>query len=138
MPANPFPIIERYKKEIPFLGVCLGHQCIAFNCGGEIIQAPTIMHGKTSLIHHDNQTLFETLPSPLQVMRYHSLIVDKKTLPKEFIITAQTEDDIIMGIRHKEYPLEGIQFHPESIETPHGLDMLRQYLKTYGVLNSCY
>ena len=121
-------IIQRFHQTIPILGVCLGHQAIAEVFGAKIINAPYLMHGKTSPVYHDGRTVFENLQSPFKATRYHSLIVDRKTLSAEFNISAWTEDDIIMGIRHKDYPLEGIQFHPESILTESGKQVLSNFL----------
>jgi para-aminobenzoate synthetase component II len=121
-------LIERFKGEIPILGVCLGHQSIGQAFGGEVVRADKLMHGKTSDIIHDGRSLFEGLPSPFTATRYHSLIVKRDTLPDSLEITAQTEDGEIMGVRHKEYTVEGVQFHPESIMTDHGLRILRNFV----------
>jgi len=121
-------LIERFKGEIPILGVCLGHQSIGQAFGGEDIRAGELMHGKTSEIKHDGKTVFSGLPSPFTATRYHSLIVKRDTLPDCLEISAETEDGMIMGLRHKEYAVEGVQFHPESIMTDHGLQMLRNFL----------
>jgi len=121
-------LIERFKGEIPILGVCLGHQSIGQAFGGEVIRAGELMHGKTSDIKHDGKTVFSGLPSPFTATRYHSLIVKRDTLPDCLEISAETEDGMIMGLRHKEYAVEGVQFHPESIMTDHGLQMLRNFL----------
>ncbi|RED64457.1 MULTISPECIES: aminodeoxychorismate/anthranilate synthase component II [Cohnella] len=121
-------LIERFKGEIPILGVCLGHQSIGQAFGGEVIRAGELMHGKTSEIKHDGKTVFSGLPSPFTATRYHSLIVKRDTLPDCLEISAETEDGMIMGLRHKEYAVEGVQFHPESIMTDHGLQMLRNFL----------
>lgn len=122
-------VIERFKGEIPIMGVCLGHQAIGQAFGGEVVRAETLMHGKTSLIHHDGAGLFEGLPSPFTATRYHSLIVRRESLPDCFEITAWTDRGEIMGLRHKQYPIEGVQFHPESIITEHGHRMLSNFLK---------
>jgi anthranilate synthase/aminodeoxychorismate synthase-like glutamine amidotransferase len=122
-------IIKALGGQIPILGVCLGHQAIAYAYGGRIIRAQRIMHGKTSLIQHDGKTIFNHLPNPFEATRYHSLIVQKENLPPVLEVTAQTELGEIMGIRHKEYPVEGIQFHPESILTYVGKDLLRNFLR---------
>ena len=122
-------LIEGVKGSIPMLGVCLGHQAIAQVYGGTITYAPVLMHGKTSPIKHFNSGLFEEIPNPFTATRYHSLIVDKKSLPDCFTVTAETSDNIIMAIEHKEYPLYGVQFHPESIMSPQGKDILRNFLK---------
>jgi len=116
------------KPSTPILGVCLGHQSIGEAFGGKVIQAPTLMHGKTSEIHHDGKTIFKNIPNPFIATRYHSLIVEKLRLPACFEISALTKDDIIMGLRHKEYPIEGIQFHPESILTVEGKNILKNWL----------
>lgn len=122
-------LIKHFAGKIPILGVCLGHQSIGAACGGEIINAPRLMHGKTSMIHHDGRTIFKGLPNPFEATRYHSLIIKKSTLPDRFEISAWTDRDEIMGIRHKEFVLEGVQFHPESILTKAGKDLLRNFLK---------
>ncbi|WP_019006038.1 aminodeoxychorismate/anthranilate synthase component II [Cohnella laeviribosi] len=121
-------VIERFKGEIPILGVCLGHQSIGQAFGGEVVRADKLMHGKTSAIRHDGKTIFEGIPSPFTATRYHSLIVKRETLPDCFEISAETEDGEIMGLRHKEYAIEGVQFHPESIMTDSGLKMLSNFL----------
>ncbi|WP_309122855.1 aminodeoxychorismate/anthranilate synthase component II [Paenibacillus sp.] len=121
-------VIERFKGEIPILGVCLGHQAIGQAFGGDVVRAERLMHGKTSPIEHDGRTMFEGLPNPFTATRYHSLIVKRETLPDVLEITAQTAEGEIMGLRHKHYPIEGVQFHPESIITEHGLSMLRNFL----------
>jgi len=122
-------LIEHFKGKIPILGVCLGHQSIGQAFGGDVIRAERLMHGKTSPIHHDSKGVFEGLPSPFTATRYHSLIVKKETLPDCLEVTAWTEEGEIMGLRHKDYPIEGVQFHPESIITENGLTMLRNFLK---------
>ncbi len=122
-------IIETFGPSIPLLGVCLGHQAIGDVYGGKVIRAPEPIHGKTSLMHHTGQGVFSNLPTPFEANRYHSLIVERSTLPHELEITAETVDGLIMGIRHRTYPVEGVQFHPESIMTPHGKDLLRNFLK---------
>ncbi len=122
-------LIKRFASKIPILGVCLGHQAIAEAFGGKIVRAPRIMHGKTSLIYHDGKSIYKGLPNPFEAVRYHSLIVEKKSLPSCFEISAWTDMDEIMGIRHKEYPVEGVQFHPESIMTKKGNDILRNFVE---------
>lgn len=122
-------VIRRFAGCIPLLGVCLGHQSLAFAFGGEIIRADRLMHGKTSLVKHDNQTIFEGLPNPFEATRYHSLIVNKDSLPDEFEISAVTEEGEIMGLRHLPTGAEGVQFHPESILTKSGMDLLRNFLE---------
>lgn len=121
--------IRHFTGKIPILGVCLGHQSIGAAYGAEIINAPRLMHGKTSMIHHDGNTIFKDLANPFEATRYHSLIIRKETLSTDFEISAWTDQDEIMGIRHKEYILEGVQFHPESILTKAGKDLLRNFLK---------
>ncbi|MFC7682279.1 aminodeoxychorismate/anthranilate synthase component II [Paenibacillus sp. GCM10028914] len=122
-------VIDRFKGIIPIFGVCLGHQAIGQAFGGKVIRAERLMHGKTSPIHHLGTSVFEGLPVPFTATRYHSLLVEKETLPECLEITAWTEEGEIMGLRHKEYPVEGVQFHPESIITDHGHQMLRNFLK---------
>jgi para-aminobenzoate synthetase component 2 len=122
-------LIERFKGEIPILGVCLGHQSIGQVFGGDVVRAERLMHGKTSPIINDGKTLFKGLPSPFTATRYHSLIVKRETLPDCLEISAETAEGEIMALRHKEYPIEGVQFHPESIITDHGLQILRNFLQ---------
>jgi len=122
-------LIEHFKGEIPIFGVCLGHQSIGQAFGGEVVRAEKLMHGKTSAIYHQGKSVFEGLPSPFTATRYHSLIVRRETLPDCLEITAETDEGEIMGLRHKEYAIEGVQFHPESIITEHGLTMLRNFLQ---------
>ncbi len=122
-------IIETFGPRIPLLGVCLGHQSIGQVYGGRVIRAPEPMHGKTSLMYHHGQGVFHGLPAPFKANRYHSLIVERSTLPDELEITATTEDGLIMGLRHRRYPIEGVQFHPESIMTPVGKDLLFNFLQ---------
>ncbi|MNE05908.1 Aminodeoxychorismate/anthranilate synthase component 2 [compost metagenome] len=121
-------VIERFKGEIPIFGVCLGHQAIGQAFGGQVIRAPRLMHGKTSPILHQGTSVFTGLPSPFTATRYHSLIVERESLPDCLEITAETEEGEIMGLRHKEYAVEGVQFHPESIITDHGHQILRNFL----------
>lgn len=118
---------------IPLLGVCLGHQAIGQQFGGHVIRANQLMHGKTSAIHHTGKGLFRNLPSPLEVTRYHSLIVERATLPDCLEVTAETTDGIIMALQHRELPIHGVQFHPESIASEHGHDLLRNFLELSGV-----
>ena len=122
------PLIERFAGKIPILGVCLGHQAIGAAFGGRVIRAPVIMHGKTSEIHHDGRTIFRGLPQNFRATRYHSLIVERKSLPRELTITAQTDDGVIMGLRHRRYKIEGVQFHPESVLTNCGKQILQNFL----------
>ncbi|MFD1179316.1 aminodeoxychorismate/anthranilate synthase component II [Paenibacillus puldeungensis] len=121
-------LIDRFKGVIPIFGVCLGHQAIGQAFGGKVIRAERLMHGKTSPIHHQGLSVFAGLPSPFTATRYHSLIVERESLPDCLEITAETEEGEIMGLRHKEYAVEGVQFHPESIITEHGHQMLRNFL----------
>lgn len=121
-------VVKHFAGKIPILGVCLGHQAIGQVFGGKIIRT-TPMHGKTSLIHHDGQTIFEGVENPLTATRYHSLIVERDSLPAVLEISAQTEDGLIMGVRHKEVLVEGVQFHPESILTVEGKKILKNFLK---------
>ncbi len=113
---------------IPVLGVCLGHQCIGAAWGGTVVRAPEVMHGKTSRISHDGDGVFAGLPSPLEATRYHSLLVDRSSLPGELAVTAESEDGLVMGLRHAELDVEGVQFHPESILTESGHDLLANFL----------
>ncbi|MFC0216098.1 aminodeoxychorismate/anthranilate synthase component II [Paenibacillus chartarius] len=128
-------VIDRFKGRIPIFGVCLGHQSIGQAFGGEVIKAERLMHGKTSPIYHDGKSVFEGLPSPFTATRYHSLIVKAETLPDCLEISARTEEGEIMGLRHKEYPIEGVQFHPESIITDYGHQMLRNFLNSTAAAN---
>ncbi|MFS1510822.1 aminodeoxychorismate/anthranilate synthase component II [Chengkuizengella sp. SCS-71B] len=121
-------LIDHFKGKIPILGVCLGHQAIGQVFGGEVIKAEQLMHGKTSPIFHDGKTIFEDIPSPYTATRYHSLIVRRESLPDCLEISAETEAGEIMGLRHKEYNIEGVQFHPESIITDHGLQLLNNFI----------
>ncbi|PYU26076.1 MAG: aminodeoxychorismate/anthranilate synthase component II [Acidobacteria bacterium] len=120
-------VIRQFAGKIPILGVCLGHQAIGYAFGGKVVRAPALMHGKTSRIHHDRKTIFRKLPQDFVATRYHSLIVQKKGLPRELQISAET-DGLIMGLRHRKLPLEGVQFHPESVLTEVGMQMLRNFL----------
>ena len=121
-------LVEAFKGKIPILGVCLGHQSIGQAFGGKIIHAQTIMHGKTSKIFHNNKGVFRGIKDPFVATRYHSLVIEKQTLPNCFDITAWTDDNEIMGIKHKELAIEGVQFHPESILSEHGHDLLKNFL----------
>jgi anthranilate synthase component 2 len=121
------PLVRRLAGTVPILGVCLGHQAIGAAFGGRIIRAPRLMHGKVSMIAHDGAGVFAGLPNPFQATRYHSLIVDRSTLPSELEITAEA-DGLVMGLRHRTMPVEGVQFHPESILTPTGNDLLANFL----------
>lgn len=122
-------VIDTFKGEIPILGVCLGHQCIGDVFGGKVIRASQIMHGKTSQIYHDKKDIFKSLPEPFTATRYHSLLVEKKSLPNELLMTAWTKQSEIMGLKHKKYPIWGVQFHPESILTQGGMQMLKNFLE---------
>ena len=121
-------LIEAFKGKIPILGVCLGHQSIGQAFGGKIVHAQTIMHGKTSKISHNNKGVFRGIKNPFIATRYHSLVIEKQTLPNCFDITAWTDDNEIMGIKHKELAIEGVQFHPESILSEYGHDLLKNFL----------
>jgi anthranilate synthase component II len=123
------PLIERFAGKIPLLGVCLGHQSIGQAFGGRVVHARELMHGKTSSIEHKGEGVFHSLPNPLQATRYHSLVIERDSLPDCFEVTAWSADGEIMGIRHKALPVEGVQFHPESILTEHGHDLLRNFLQ---------
>lgn len=125
-------VIRHFAGKKPIFGVCLGHQSIAQVFGGDVVRAERLMHGKTSEMHHDERTIFRTLANPFTATRYHSLIVKKETLPDCFEITAWTDQDEIMAIRHKELPIEGVQFHPESIMTSVGKELLRNFIDTYS------
>lgn len=122
-------IIEHFAGRVPILGVCLGHQCIGHVFGARIVRANRLMHGKTSMIHHDGRAVYRGLSSPFRAVRYHSLIVDRASVPGSLEITAESEIGEIMGIRHRDYPVEGVQFHPESVLTDVGKDLLRNFLE---------
>jgi anthranilate synthase component II len=122
------PVIQTFGGRTPILGVCLGHQSIGAAFGGRVIRAPMLMHGKTSLVHHQGQGVFAGLPQPFTATRYHSLIVERSSLPAELEVTAETDDGIIMGLRHRTLPIEGVQFHPESILTEGGKELLANFL----------
>jgi len=121
-------VIWRFAGRIPILGVCLGHQCIGYVYGGQIVRAAVPTHGKSSLVYHDGKTIYKSLPLPFEAGRYHSLVIKQDTLPSALKLTARTSDDVIMGVRHKDYVVEGVQFHPESIMTDVGHDVLRNFL----------
>ena len=133
-PGNPTQagvsneLLRRFHDKIPVLGVCLGHQCLAHVFGGDVVGAPRLMHGKVSDIHHDGRTIYDGLPNPFPATRYHSLIVKEETLPAMFEVTARTKEGEVMGIRMKGRPVEGVQFHPESVLTAAGKDLLRNFL----------
>ena len=121
-------VIRQFAGSIPILGVCLGHQCIGYVYGGQVIHAPVPTHGKSSLVYHDGRTIYQGLPRPFEAGRYHSLVIKEATLPAALELTAMTGDGIVMGVRHKEYVVEGVQFHPESIMTDVGHDILKNFL----------
>jgi anthranilate synthase/aminodeoxychorismate synthase-like glutamine amidotransferase len=123
-------IIRRLAPRIPTLGVCLGHQCMGEVCGGEVVRAPKVMHGKTSTVHHRERGLFAGISNPFEAARYHSLIVRRETFPDCLEIEAWTEDNLVMALSHREWPMWGVQFHPESILTTQGKKMLRNFLET--------
>jgi len=129
-------LIQKLAPSVPILGVCLGHQCIGQAFGGKVVRAPELMHGKTSSIHHDGETIFQALPMPFEATRYHSLIVDRESLPETLMVCAETDDGLIMGLRHRDYPVHGVQFHPESILTSSGKDLLRNFLGLCGLETS--
>ena len=114
---------------VPVLGVCLGHQCIGQLYGGDVVRAPQVMHGKTSEIHHDDAGVFAGLPDPITATRYHSLVVARDSVPAELVVSAETDDGLVMGLRHRELPVEGVQFHPESILTESGHALLKNFLE---------
>lgn len=122
-------LITNLSNEIPIFGVCLGHQSIGYAYGAKIVKAKELLHGKTSDIYHNNKGIYKGIPNPFKATRYHSLIIDKKTLPKTFSITSKTKDGIIMGIKHNKLNIEGVQFHPESILTTHGKKLIRNILE---------
>jgi anthranilate synthase/aminodeoxychorismate synthase-like glutamine amidotransferase len=122
-------IIGRFGEATPILGVCLGHECIGAVYGGQIVRADRIMHGKTSLIHHDGRTIFRGLPNPFEATRYHSLIIERGTMPDCLEISAETDQGEVMGVRHRSLPVEGVQFHPESILTRPGKALLRNFIQ---------
>jgi len=122
------PVVKEFAGKVPILGVCLGHQAVGEAFGGKIVQAKRLLHGKISMIHHDGKTIFKGLPDPFEATRYHSLIIERASLPECLEISAWTKEDEIMGVRHKEYKVEGIQFHPESILTLEGKKLLKNFL----------
>ncbi len=122
-------LIKRFKDEIPILGVCLGHQCLGSAFGANIVRAENVMHGKLSKVSHNEQGVFRGIKNPIKAVRYHSLVVERESLNKDFIINSWTDDSTIMGFQHNSLPLVGFQFHPESIETEQGMDLLENYLK---------
>jgi anthranilate synthase/aminodeoxychorismate synthase-like glutamine amidotransferase len=134
-PGNPdqagisLELVQKVPESIPLLGVCLGHQTLGQAFGGRVVRAPSLMHGKTSEVHHDGQALFAGLPTPFTATRYHSLVVERGTVPDCLEVSAWTEDGVVMGLRHRSRPLEGVQFHPESILTREGKRLLRNFLR---------
>ncbi|WP_029097961.1 aminodeoxychorismate/anthranilate synthase component II [Brevibacillus thermoruber] len=124
--------IRHFAGKIPMLGVCLGHQSIGQVFGGKVVRAERLMHGKTSEVFHDGQTIFRGIPSPFTAARYHSLILEEASLPEVLEVTARTAEGEIMAVRHRHYPIEGVQFHPESIITQHGKQLLQNFLDTYA------
>jgi anthranilate synthase/aminodeoxychorismate synthase-like glutamine amidotransferase len=122
-------LVHRFAGRVPILGVCLGHQAIAEAFGGVVIRAPELMHGKASNIHHDGSGVFEGLPTPFSAIRYHSLCAAPESVPDTLVVSARTESGVIMAVRHREFPVHGVQFHPESILSEHGKDLLRNFLK---------
>ena len=122
-------VIERLAGRLPIFGVCLGHQCIGQVYGGKVVRAPSIVHGKTSLVHHRGQGVLAGLPDPFEATRYHSLVIDPASVPDCLEVTAETEDGVIMAVRHRELPVEGVQFHPESVLTPTGKQLLTNFLE---------
>lgn len=129
------PLIEAMGATTPILGVCLGHQAMGEVFGADVVHAPSLMHGKTSEVTHDGQSIFEGVDVPFTATRYHSLILDRDTIPDELIITASTDDDIVMGIRHAEWPIEGIQFHPESVKTAAGPALIANWMRRLPAVN---
>lgn len=126
-------LVRELGPSTPLLGVCLGHQCVGQAYGGNIMAAPVLMHGKTSAVHHHESGIYDGLPTPFEAARYHSLIVDRETLPDILEVDAETDDGLIMGFRHREHPVHGVQFHPESILTVAGKDLLAGFLNLYGL-----
>ncbi|MDK2824344.1 MAG: anthranilate synthase component [Clostridia bacterium] len=122
-------VIQHFADKIPILGVCLGHQCIGFVYGGKVVRAKEIVHGKTSTINHTGEGIFLGIPQGINVTRYHSLIVKKESIPDDLIVTAWSEDGTVMGIKHRKYPTYGVQFHPESIASQYGLELLQNFLR---------
>lgn len=122
-------VIKEMGKDTPILGVCLGHQAIGITFDGEVTNAPTLMHGKTSTIIHDNQNIYKNIPQNFEAGRYHSLALKNDSFSDELVVTSHTSDNVIMGIRHREYPIEGIQFHPESVLTPQGYNLIKNWLE---------
>jgi anthranilate synthase component II len=122
-------VVAELGPTTPLLGVCLGHQCIGYVFGGKVVRAPALLHGKTSQIYHRGEGVLDGLPIPFEATRYHSLIVERPSLPHELKVTAETDDEVVMALRHREYPIEGVQFHPESVLTTEGMRLLKNFLK---------
>ncbi len=122
-------VVERFAARVPLLGVCLGHQSIGQVFGGQIVRAPRIMHGKTSMIHHDGKGIYQGMPNPFEATRYHSLVIEPSCVPPELEVVARTEEGEIMGVRHARFPIEGVQYHPESFLTTAGITLLRNFLE---------
>lgn len=144
-PKNPMDagicndIIMYFKNLIPILGICLGHQCIGYSFGGEIIKGEIPIHGKVSKVFHNQEGIFKEIPTPFNVTRYHSLVINKDNLPEELVVTAETQDGVIMGIKHKKYDIEGVQFHPEAQLTEYGHKLLENFItkckaKNYSII----
>jgi anthranilate synthase/aminodeoxychorismate synthase-like glutamine amidotransferase len=127
--GNSLEMISAFAGKLPMLGVCLGHQSLVHSFGGEIVRADRLMHGKTSMVNHDNSSLFEGMSLPFEAGRYHSLCAEEQSLPDEFVITAKTNRDEIMGVRHRSLPLHGVQFHPESVLTPEGDKLMANFMR---------
>ncbi len=125
-------VIRHVAGRVPVLGVCLGHQCIGQIYGGRVVRAPQVVHGRTSLVHHDGRGVFAGLPNPFEATRYHSLVIDRSSMPAVLEVTAETDDGVVMGVRHRDDDVEGVQFHPESILTGSGHDLLRNFLERAG------
>ena len=125
-------VVERFGPSIPLLGVCLGHQCIGHTLGGKVVRAERIMHGKTSWINHDNQGVYRGLANPFQATRYHSLVIQPGSLPEDLEVVAWTDEGEIMGVRHRRFPIEGVQFHPESFLTHEGIRLLKNFVESAG------
>ncbi len=123
------PLIKEFYKEIPILGVCLGHQSIGEAFGGDVVKAPSVVHGKTSEVLHEGKGIFNSIPNKFLATRYHSLVISPKTMPAVLEVTAKTQDGVVMGVQHKQYPIFGVQFHPESIATQHGKILLRNFVE---------
>lgn len=123
------PLIKEFYKRYPILGVCLGHQSIGEAFGGDVVKAPSVVHGKTSVVHHHGKGIFRDVPDGFQAARYHSLVIKPETMPHVLEVTASTKDGVVMAVQHKEYPVFGVQFHPESIATEHGRTMLRNFVE---------